>query len=67
MTKYIYDDCDRVVEMIDALGNSTKYTYDAMDRVLTVTDPRGGVTTYILHGPRRRGHRDRCRGLHRLL
>ena len=34
VTRHRYDDADRVVETIDALGYSTTYQYDNLDRVL---------------------------------
>ena len=41
---YRYDDCDRQVSSMDALGYETTYTYDADGNVISTTAPNGAVT-----------------------
>ncbi len=43
---YGYDDADRLVEVIDALGQSTTYGYDDNGNRTSVTDARDETTTY---------------------
>jgi len=52
-TSYVYDELDRQIRSVDALGtgpndldHATVTTYDAAGRVLTVTDPEGNATGY---------------------
>ncbi len=44
---YVYDDADRLVEVIDALGNSTVYDYDDNGNRTSVINARGKPTTYV--------------------
>ena len=43
---YNYDNGDRLIEVIDALGGSTTYGYDAVGNRTSVTNARGKITTY---------------------
>ena len=42
----VYDEVSRVVQEVDALGNTTGYAYDVLDRVVSVTDPAGEDEQY---------------------
>jgi RHS repeat-associated protein len=45
-TIYDYDNADRLIDVIDALGNITSYGYDANGNRTSVTNARSKVTTY---------------------
>lgn len=45
-TIYDYDNADRLIEVIDALGNITSYGYDDNGNRTSVTNARSKVTTY---------------------
>lgn len=41
--QYIYDDLDRLSQVIDGQGNVATYTYDAVGNLLSITRNTGGV------------------------
>ena len=46
LTKYTYDTRGNLIEIIDALGNSSHYEYDSNGNVINYTNPRGFSTLY---------------------
>jgi large repetitive protein len=44
VTRYEYDQLDRMSKMITADGGETTYTYDKIGDILTATDPTGAVS-----------------------
>ncbi len=47
ITRYEYDQLDRLVKTTDAIGGMTRFAYDAAGNMIAVTDPVGNATQYI--------------------
>jgi RHS repeat-associated protein len=43
---FVYDNDNRIGQVIDQLGRTVTYNYDASSRLVKVTDPAGGATEY---------------------
>lgn len=46
VTKYYYDNYDRLIRIVDADTNSTEYIYDGFDRPQSITDSEENVYNY---------------------
>ena len=44
ITKYKYDEFNRLIEVTDPKGRTLKYTYDLAGNLTSVTDPTGETT-----------------------
>ena len=47
-----YDDNDRIVAMVDPLGNATRYAYDGKGNLASVTHPDGTIRQYLYEDTR---------------
>ncbi|WP_434109108.1 DUF6531 domain-containing protein [Paraburkholderia caffeinilytica] len=47
-----YDDSDRIVAMVDPLGNATRYAYDVRGNLASVTHPDGTIRQYLYEDAR---------------
>ncbi|GIW96382.1 MAG: hypothetical protein KatS3mg110_4423 [Pirellulaceae bacterium] len=45
-TRWVYDDYDRVVQIIDALSGTTYLSYDKANNLISLTDPVGNTTNF---------------------
>jgi RHS repeat-associated protein len=46
MTRYTYDDADRLTAVTDAAQNPTQYAYDTENNLLSITDANGHQTSF---------------------
>ncbi|WP_429304794.1 DUF6531 domain-containing protein, partial [Paraburkholderia sp. GAS199] len=47
-----YDDSDRIIALVDPVGNTTRYAYDAKGNLASVTHPDGTIRQYLYEDAR---------------
>jgi len=50
VTRYIYDDRDRLIQASDNISNAVNYAYDSRNNTVLMTDPLGTETRYDYDG-----------------